>query len=308
MAANQILIGNAPVSWGIFGNHLNDPDIPAYATVLDEIVKAGYQGTELGPYGYYPTQPDQLKHELDGRGLKLASSFVPVELMNDAGFRDSLKEVVQVGKLLAYFHVDHIIVSATWDDQRVKSAGLIPANGSKSWDATRFQNAAQRLNELGSLVFDQFGMTIVVHHHVGTWLETEEETNRILDLTDPKLVGLCLDTGHLVYGGGDPVRMIQNWGERVRYIHLKDVWPDKLERIRQEKIDADTAWKMGVFSRIGEGQVDFISLFKTLKEKKYHGWLIVEQDIVRDPDGQVQYTPLECARYSRNYIRDLAGW
>jgi inosose dehydratase len=308
MAKNQILVGNAPVSWGIFGNNLDDPNIPAYSTVLDELAEAGYQGTELGPYGYYPTEPEQLKSELDCRGLKLASSFVPVELMDESGFKGSVNEVLQVGTLLSHFDVDEIIVSATWSDQRVRSAGFIPSDGSVSWNALQFNVAARRLNELGALIANQLGMTLVIHHHVGTWLETDEETNRILELTNPDLIGLCLDTGHLVYGGGDPVRMIQKWGERVRYIHLKDVWADKLDVIRRDRIDADTAWKIGVFSRIGEGCVDFISLFQTLEDQDYRGWLIVEQDIVTNPDGQLLYTPLECAKYSREYILNRTGW
>lgn len=302
---HTMLIGNAPVSWGIYGSA--GPQPYTYSRVMDEIAQAGYMGTELGPYGYYPTEAAALRRELEFRSLRLGSSFVVVELLADARYEADCLQALRVGRLLHEFGGEHVVLSASETDERRKRAGSLPPDGSAGWNVDERRTAGQRLNALGRRLQDGLGMSIVFHHHTGTWVEAPWEVDRLLEATDPELVGLCLDTGHLVYGGSDPVATIQRWGDRVRYVHFKDVWPDKLARVREEQLDVTTAWKMGVFSELGQGCVDFKGVVAALRGIGYQGWIIVEQDIVVSEHYRSEHTPLESARLSRDYLRQVMG-
>jgi inosose dehydratase len=150
-------------------------------------------------------------------------------------------------------------------------------------------------------------MTVVVHHHAGTFVETPQEIDRLLAETDPDLVGLLLDTGHAVYGGADPVAVLRRHGRRVRYVHLKDVRADELAHVRSSDVAMGEAWKRGVFCPLGEGVVDFPGLVEALRSNGYEGWLIVEQDVVPDERGRLDPEPFASASRSRAYLRDKVG-
>lgn len=302
----KILIGNAPVSWGIYGGGFGPAPLYTYQQILDEINQAGYHGTELGPYGFYPTDASTLRRELETRSLQLASSFVSLDLQNPANYEAGCQEVLRIGQLLKEFKVPYIIVAAAWATERGQIAGFVPDDGSASWSDETWSVAARRLNELGRQLMLKLGQTLVFHAHTGTWVETPWELDRLLELTDSELVGVCLDTGHLVYGGGDPVDTIQRWPDRVRYIHFKDVWPDRLGRVRQEQLNADAAWQLGVFSELGQGCVDFPTVMKALSNINYSGWIVVEQDVLAvGSDHSPERTPLESAQLSYRFIQEL---
>jgi inosose dehydratase len=147
----------------------------------------------------------------------------------------------------------------------------------------------------------------VLHHHAGTFVETPAEVDRFLAETDPERVGLLLDTGHYVYGGGDPLDCVRRHGPRIRYVHLKDARADELERVRTSAIGMDEAWKRGVFCPLGEGVVDFPRVIEALRGHAYAGWMIVEQDVVPDAAGRLVPEPFESARTSRAYLREKVG-
>jgi inosose dehydratase len=297
-------VGNAPVSWGVYEADLPNPP---FADVLDGIARAGYAGTELGPYGYLPTTPRDLEHELRARGLALGSSFVPLPLEDARRRASSVRAALDVARLLASQQVRELIVADDEDPRRSAQAGRVPGDGSAGFDDGQWRETTATLNAIARALRDELGMTVVVHHHAGTFVETPQEIDRLLAETDPELVGLLLDTGHAVYGGADPVEVLRRHGDRVRYVHLKDVRADELARVRTTDIEMAEAWKRGVFCPLGEGVVDFPRVVEALRERAYDGWLIVEQDVVPNAEGRLLPEPFTSARHSRAYLRDKVG-
>jgi len=275
--------------------------------VLDGIARAGYAGTELGPFGYLPTSPRELDHELRSRGLSLGSSFVPLPLEDPSRRAASVRAALDVGRLLSSQRVRELIVADDEDPARAARAGRVPADGSAGFDDKQWREAVTTLNAVARALRDELSMTVVVHHHAGTFVETPQEIDRLLAETDPELVGLLLDTGHAVYGGADPLDVLRRHGERVRYVHLKDVRAAELARVRTTDIPMAEAWRRGVFCPLGEGVVDFPRVVESLRSRDYDGWLIVEQDVVPDEDGRLEPEPFDSARRSRRYLRENVG-
>ena len=299
--ASRIRIGNAPVSFGIFEPGFGKTRQLPYPEVLQMIAAAGYEGTELGPYGYLPTEPARLAEELRRHRLELASSFVPVALADPAALDDARREVLTVGRLLATQGVEEVIVADTGDARRIAEAG----RSAPPWSESQWDQVARAFATLGRALREELGMRMVVHHHAGTYLETPEEIERMLGLTDPEEVGLLLDTGHYVYGGGDPLELMRRQASRVRYLHYKDVDADKLAEVHRERLDMHAAWRRNVFVPLGQGMVDFRSLSEGLRHQGYSGWIIVEQDTVADEQGRLSPDPLTGARASRVYLQQL---
>ena len=146
------------------------------------------------------------------------------------------------------------------------------------------------------------GLRVVFHPHAGTFVEAPDEIERLCSLTDPDLIGLCLDTGHYFYGGGDPVDAVRRYGARIWHLHLKDVQPSVLEAVRREDVGFLEAVRRGVFCELGEGVVDFPEVIRSLSASGYNGWAVVEQDV--DPQ-QPGVQPLQSAIRSRAYLRKV---
>jgi inosose dehydratase len=304
MSKSRIRVGNAPVSWGVYEA---DRPNPPFARVLDEIAAAGYEGTELGPYGYLPTTPDALAAELKKRNLGLGSSFVPLPL-EDASRRDkAVASALAVGRLLASQGVGEVIVADDEDPRRTKIAGRIPSDGSAGWTGAQWREVVKTLDTVAAALRDELGMRVVVHHHAGTFVETPAEIERLLAETDADLVGLLLDTGHATYGGADAVEIATRHARRIRYVHLKDVAGAELDHVRRSEIPMEEAWKRGVFCALGAGVVDFPRVVDALRGKGYAGWMIVEQDVVPDAQGRLVPDPADSARRSRAYLKETVG-
>ena len=296
----EIIVGNAPVSWGVYEA---DRPNPPFARVLDEIAAAGYEGTELGPFGYLPLDAETLARELAARKLKLGSSFVPVALEDPARRDAAVQTALAVGRLLATQQVKEVIVADDEDPARVKVAGRVTAR--HGWSDAQWREAVATLHAIARALKDELGMRVVVHHHAGTFVETPAEIDRLMKDTDPALVGLLLDTGHAAYGGADPVGISARHGSRIGYVHLKDVSGKELDHVRNTTVPMDEAWKRGVFCPLGEGVVDFPKVVDTLRAKGYSGWMIVEQDVVPDARGRLVPEPAQSAKKSREYLRRL---
>jgi inosose dehydratase len=142
------------------------------------------------------------------------------------------------------------------------------------------------------------------HHHAGTLVETPAEIDRLCASTDPSLIGLCLDTGHYMYGGGDPVDAVTKYGSRIRHLHLKDVQREVLQSVRDDGVGFLDAVRRGVFCELGEGAVDVPAITQELMSRGYRGWALVEQDV---DAGQPGVNPFESAVRSRKYLRDVIG-
>jgi inosose dehydratase len=294
-----IQIGNAPVSWGIYEFKELAPKYP-YTLVLDQIAETGYDGLELGPWGYLPTDPDLLRPELDQHNLRLLSSFVPVNFLDENAWDAGEAQALRVGYLLAALGAVCIVLA----DENGTVPELVQQAGRRhgcvlsrdQWDIY-----ARGVNRIARRVYDESGLKVVFHHHCGGYVETADEVRSLMNRTDPDLVGLCLDTGHWHYAGGDALRAVKEYGERVRYLHLKDCDPSIRELAIEERMDYFAAVAAGVFCELGNGEVDFPALIGDVVALGYDGWAIVEQDILdTDPDA-----PRQSARRNREYLRTL---
>jgi inosose dehydratase len=297
----KIKIGTAPVSWGImeaegWNGH------QAYARVLDEMAEAGYEGTELGPYGYLPTEPEHLIAELSSRGLRLVSAFVPVHLAEAQRYETDFHEAIKVAQLLAQAGSRLIVLADEMGGARMSVAGRVNEERD-GMSASQWNGAVEILSRIATAC-REFGLVTAFHHHAGTLVETPAEIERLCASTDPSLIGLCLDTGHYMYGGGDPVDAVEKYGSRILHLHLKDVRPEVLQSVRKDGVGFLDAVRRGVFCELGEGAVDVPAIAQGLMNCGYEGWALVEQDVDADQPG---VDPYESAVRSRQYLRDVIG-
>jgi inosose dehydratase len=298
----RVRIGNAPVSFGVYST---DGDNPPFEEVLEAIASAGYQGTELGPFGYFPTSPNVLSRVLAEKNLALASSFVGLPLDDKERREASVASALEVARLLATQGVRELIIADDDDNDRARIAGRVPFGGAASWSDGQWKEAARTLHAIARALREQLSMRVVVHHHVGTFIETAEDIDRLMFETDPELVGLLADTGHLLYGGADPMDILARHRARVWYVHLKDVNAEELARVRSSEISVREATARGVFCPLGDGAVELARFIEKLRGGGYDGWLIVEQDVIRGPDGVVRPDPTDSAKKSRALLRKL---
>jgi len=296
-----IRIATAPVSWGILEVEGWGKQKP-YGEVLDEIVQAGYTGTELGPYGFLPTEPKQLKSELEKRNLPLLGAFVPLPLAHTERHDAGLQSALEVARLLSQAGALFLVLADEMSSARMAVAGSVDEDRD-GMDDRQWEGAARLIDRVAR-AGRELGLSSVFHHHCGTYVETPGETQRLLAMTDPQMLGLCLDTGHYLYGGGDAVDCAHKHGKRIRHLHLKDVNPAVLEKVRRERIPYLDAIRMGVFCELGQGGVDLNGVIHELNAAGFDGWAVFEQDV--DPT-QPGCNPVESATRSRNYLRKAAG-
>lgn len=297
----SIKVGTAPVSWGImeaegWSAHQE------YARVLDEMAEAGYEGTELGPYGYLPTDPEYLISELSSRRLRLVSAFVPVHLADTRRHETDFHEAMKIARLLARAGSSLIVLADEMGRARMSVAGRVSEEREGMSDR-RWDVAVEILSRIAKAC-SELGLVTAFHHHAGTLVETPAEIDRLCASTDPSLIGLCLDTGHYVYGGGDPVNAVRKYGSRIVHLHLKDVQPEVLQSVRDHGVGFLEAVRRGVFCELGEGAVDVPTIAQELMNCGYKGWALVEQDVDASQPG---VNPFESAVRSRKYLRDVIG-
>ena len=301
MSQAKLKIGNAPVSWGVMEVAGWGRQIP-YSKLLDEIQQAGYAGTELGPYGYFPTDPQKLKSELSARRLQLIASFVPIPLAHSTRHNDAHKEAMKVAHLLAQSGAPLIVLADEMSEMRMAVSGRVDELHDGMTDS-QWEGAARILSRIASDC-REIGVTAVFHHHAGTFIETPNELARLCASTTPDLLGLCLDTGHYLFGGGDPSEAVSSYGSRIRHLHLKDVRLSVLTRTREDKVGFLDAVRRGVFCELGEGDINLKAVVERLAGLGYSGWAVVEQDV--DTRNE-KVKPLESAIRSRQFLRNEIG-
>ncbi|MFZ0636066.1 MAG: TIM barrel protein [Candidatus Acidiferrales bacterium] len=298
--SERIRFASAPVSWGV----QDDPG-PAwkqpYEQILQEIVSAGYTGTELGPYGFFPTDPGVLNKTLQRFGLTMLSSFVPVPVTEPSRVETVIEHVRRVGVLLSALGAKLLVLADCQTPQRREIAGRVPVDGSKSLPPAQWKQVGAVVRQVEQAAAE-FGLRVVFHPHVATFVETPMEVERLFDALAGTQVGLCLDTGHCVYGGGDPVDEARKYRSVLQYVHIKDVDAGILGEARRQKFNFEQAIGAGVFSRIGAGCIDFDGFFRFLAEIRYSGWAIVEQDVIY---GKTLVPPVESMRASLTYLNNV---
>lgn len=296
-----VRVANAPVSWGIMES-LEPPAEFPFSRVLDEIAQAGYAGTELGPYGFLPTDPKILRQELNKRGLTPCSAFVAFHLGDSNRHTAGLEHVNRSAELIRQVGARLLILSDEITPERSAVAGRRDAANRLSWDREGWNGAKKAIGEVIKRC-RELGLAVAFHHHVGTHVETPEEVDHLFSLFSPDDLGLCLDTGHCTYGGGYPEAVLASYADRVRCLHLKDVDAERLAEARQQQMDFYAAVRHGVFTPLGSGQVNFPRLLAHLQERGFDGWVVVEQDVLAGGAGAT--TPLANARAGRQYLRSL---
>jgi inosose dehydratase len=294
-------IANAPVSWGAI-EFENDRGGLKYAQVLDEIQETGYEGTELGDWGFLPTEPKLLTAELAARELSLVGAFVQAPLWDPASHVDGLARALRAAHLLAAVGGDQPFIILSDDNAtvavRTQNAGRIRSEHGLRQSQWAVLVAGTEL--IARAVRDETGLRTTFHHHGGGYVETPSEVEELLNRSDPDLLGLCLDTGHIAFGGGDPAEAIRSFGDRIWHVHFKDFDPAVATRSKQEGWDYLETVRKGVFSELGTGTVDFSETLNAMRAAGYDRWIVVEQDLFPGTG-----TPKESAFRNRAHLRKL---
>ena len=296
----RFLFASAPDSWGVL-DYPGPSWEQSYEKMLDEMVAGGYAATELGPYGYFPSDPEVLQGQLEKRKMKLLGSFVPVKMTDPNAGIATLERIRKVGRLLATLKAPFLVLADDQSDERNRFSGR-----AKDKDCPSL--TAQQWKHVGTIVADaekvaqEYGLDLVFHPHVATYVETPEECEKFFDASSHTSVGLCLDTGHCVYGQGDSVIEAEKFKSKLRFVHIKDCNAKVLEEARRNKWTFEEAIEHKVFTIIGQGNIDFEAFFRTLEKIGYSGWSVVEQDV---KFGDPTIRPAESTAASLKYLNDI---
>ena len=295
MNKDNIKLGIAPIAW------TNDdmPDLGAENTFrqcVSEMALAGFSGCEVG--NKYPKDVKELKKQLDMRGLSIAnqwfSSFIltqPIEKVE----RDFAAQCEFLHAMGAK------IIGASEQSYSIQGTDIPVFEGKYVMNAKEWEKLAAGLNKLGKIA-QSYGISLTYHHHMGTVVQTAEETDRLMEMTDPGLFSLLYDTGHLAYCGEDVTEVLKKHVGRVKHVHLKDIRPDVVNKVRAERLSFLQGVRAGTFTVPGDGAIDFAPVFDILDRAGYKGWMIVEAE--QDPAAA---DPLEYALKARKYIAEKAG-
>ncbi|MBB4156393.1 sugar phosphate isomerase/epimerase family protein [Streptomyces cinereoruber] len=293
-APTRIRVGSAPDSWGVW--FPDDPRQVPWQRFLDEVAGAGYEWIELGPYGYLPTDPAVLAEETARRGLRVSAGTVFTGLHHGPDVWDrTWAHVAENAALAQATGAGHLVVIPSfWRDDRTGEVLEDPVLTAGQWrDLTRLTE------RLGREVRERYGLRIVVHPHADTHLDGEESVTRFLDATDPEAVSLCLDTGHYAYAGGDSVELIETYGERIGYLHLKQVDPAVLAEVVAEGTPFGPAVARGVMCEPPSGVPALEPVLAAARALDVDLFAIVEQDMYPcAPD-----VPYPIALRTRRFLR-----
>lgn len=304
MKSERIVVANAPVSYGAFEITVGvNPAVPEPLALLDQVASAGYAGVDLGPLGYLG-DGSELSERLQSRALGLAGGYLelpfsePDRLNAELAALDGLLDVFDAAPAEGVPPPRPTLADAG-SPQRAALPGRSALDPSVGFDDAGWSRFAEGVKVAVARCRER-GYEPTFHHHTATYIEAQWEIERMLELTD---VGLCLDTGHLLLGRGDPVTAVRDWGPRINHVHLKDARRSVLEAIVAEAAPVEAIWRRRAFCRLGDGDVDVDGVLDGLRELGYEGWLVVEQDIIPDPADPPGQADLE-QRANREFLRE----
>lgn len=292
----KVKLGIAPIAW------TND-DLPelggenTFEQCVSEMALAGYTGSEIG--NKYPKDPKVLKKALDLRGMTICNAWFS-SFLTTKPLRETVDAFIKHRDFL--YEVGARVIGAAEQGHSIQGMIDVPVLTKKPvFTDEEWKKLANGLNELGKLAKEK-GMILTYHHHMGTGVQTFEEIDKLMDMTDPNLVYLLFDTGHLIFSGIDPEAVLKKYIKRIKHVHLKDIRSEVFEKVKKEDWSFLKAVKEGVFTIPGDGIINYDPLFKILAQSDYTGWFVVEAE--QDP---AKANPLEYAIKSRKFISEKTG-
>jgi inosose dehydratase len=297
----MIKVANAPCSWGILEFGL-EGEAAGYEQVLDEMVATGYAGTELGDWGFMPTEPAQLALEVHSRGLTMLGAFIPVKLKDPSCHAAGIETALRIATLLAGVegNLPFIVLADENGSEPVRTQNAGRVTPEMGLTEAEWGIFAEGANKLAEAVKKGTGLRTVFHHHCAGYVETPAEVEKLLSLTDPDLLGLVFDTGHYRFGGGDPLEGLRKHADRVWHFHFKDYHPELGKRSQAEGWDYFQSVRSGIFCELGQGGIDFAAIVAELHNMGYDGWGVVEQDVLPGMGS-----PMESAQRNREFLKSI---
>ena len=291
----KVYLACAPIAW------TNDdlPDLGAENTFeqcVSEMALAGFTGSEIG--NKYPKDVETLKHKLDVRGMRICNAWFSSLLLSE-GYEATIEAFIKHRDFLHALGAKVIGASEQGNSIQGKDVSIFgekPVYTDEQWELI-----AKGFNEMGRLAKEK-GMYFTVHHHMGTGVQTEAEIDKLMEITDPDLVYLLFDTGHLSFSGEDVIGVLKKYVNRTKHVHLKSIRKDIIEEAKEKGYSFLDSVRAGSFTVPGDGDFDFTPVFDVLDEAGYEGWVVVEAE--QDP---AKANPYEYAVLARNYIREKTG-
>ena len=292
---DKVSLAIAPIAW------TNDdlPDLGAENTFeqcISEMALAGFTGSEIG--NKYPKDVETLKHKLDVRGMRICNAWFSSLLLSE-GYDATIEAFIKHRDFLHALGAKVIGASEQGNSIQGKDVSIFgekPVYTDEQWELIR-----KGFNKMGELAKEK-GMYFTVHHHMGTGVQTAEEIDKLMEITDPDLVYLLFDTGHLSFSGEDVLGVLKKYVNRVKHVHLKSIRKDVIEDAKVKGYSFLDSVRAGSFTVPGDGDFDFTPVFDILDEAGYEGWVVVEAE--QDP---AKANPYEYAVLARNYIREKTG-
>jgi len=307
----KIQVGNAPCSWGTLEFEGLDVNPIGYKQMLDELVETGYTATELGDWGFMPTEPMALRMEIENRKLAMLGAYVQVAFKYAETHAAGKQEVLKIARLLRDSTPKgkpYLILADNNAEEPIRRQYAGRATPDIALTPDELKVFIRGVREIATAVRDETGLPVLFHHHCAGYVETPAEIDCLLDNTDPALINLVFDTGHFVFGSGPDspyssgkiVPALEHYGDRISYIHFKDCDPEIAARARREKWDYIKSLYNGVFCELGKGCVDFPGVLNWLTRRGYSGWVLVEQDVLPGMG-----MPKKCAQRNRDYLKSI---
>ncbi|GAA3019775.1 myo-inosose-2 dehydratase [Tetragenococcus solitarius] len=287
---DNIQLGIAPIAWV-------EDDMPEYGKettflqTISEIALLGFEGTEIG--ALYPRDTNILNEELNRRNLKAITAWISLYLLeqpywlNERDFRDHMGFLKKAGAK---------VINVSDQSFSIQHRAHTYFKNKPELTEEQWIEFTDKLNPLGKIAKDE-GLEIVYHPHMTTTVQTAEEIDKFLQLTDPETISIIYDTGHLTFSGEDPVAVLEKHFDRIKHIHLKDVRTDIMQQCIDKKLSFLESILEGVFTIPGGGDIDFPKIFNILAEREYQGWLVLEAE-----QNPYVYNPLDYSRKGRDYM------
>lgn len=291
-AANRLRVGSAPDSWGVW--FPDDENQPPWRRFLDEVAEAGYEWIELGPHGYLPTDPSRLRDELGSRELKLSAGTCFTAFHQGEVWDRTWEHVSEIASLITALGATNLVViPEMWRDQ-----GTGEQVEPRTLDDGSWKSLGAGIDRLAKALHEEYGVQLQFHPHADSHVDTQQHVERFLEMTDPDLVKLCLDTGHIAYCGGDNLELITKYPSRMGYLHLKQVDPAVLPGVREQDVPFGPAVRQGVMCEPPSGVPELAPIIDATGDLDADMFAIVEQDLY-PVDADV---PLPIARRTRQYL------